>query len=390
MTVFLPRLRADLRMALSSIVGILALAILSIMPQAASAHTIDASYGGLYIGPDAKTFAIRMELNIEALQAGIDLSLSNTQKSPNAPEYNRLRALPPDEIRIVTEDLRKRILDSISVQFDGVEVPIHVTEEYFPDEPDLTKPRVTGLVFNGDIPPGAKTFTFGWDAEFGAILFRTVGERTKIAHIARIPTGERSETLKLSDIKARNRTEMFKDFIVVGYQHIVPKGLDHILFVVGLFLLSIKLRPLLTQITTFTVAHTVTLGLGASGMISLSPAIVEPLIAASIAYVAIENIFTQNLTRWRPFLVFGFGLLHGLGFAGILTEFNLAPSDFLFGLLGFNVGVELGQLSVIAMCFLLVGIWFGNKPWYHTRVVIPASCIIALIACYWFLQRIIL
>ncbi len=86
--------------------------------------------------------------------------------------------------------------------------------------------------------------------------------------------------------------------------------------------------------------------------------------------------------------MFLFGLLHGLGFAGILKEFGIPEGDFLTGLLSFNVGVELGQLTVIAACYLLVGIWFGNKPWYRQRVVIPGSLIIAAIAAYWFVQRV--
>ena len=363
---------------------------LAIAPVGASAHTIDASYGGIFITQDSDMFTLRFELNIEALQAGIDLSLANTNDSPNAPEYDRLRALTPDEVRAETEELRQEILAGIDVRFDGQTTQVRVIEEYFPDEPDLTKPRVTGLVIEGNIPEDAETVSFGWEPQFGPVLFRTVGARTRVKFIERIEAGERSETLALADIKARGRGEMFNDFIVVGFEHIVPKGLDHILFVVGIFLLSTRLRPILTQVTTFTVAHTVTLGLGAAGWISIPPSIVEPLIAASIVYVAVENIFTEKLSPWRPFLVFGFGLLHGLGFAGILTEFNLSADDFLFGLLAFNIGVELGQLLVIAVCFLLVGIWFGRKPWYHTRIVIPSSAVIALIAAYWFLERTIL
>ena len=178
------------------------------------------------------------------------------------------------------------------------------------------------------------------------------------------------------------------NYIAVGFDHIVPKGIDHILFVVGLFLLSTQLRPLLIQITSFTLAHSVTLGLGMFGIISISPAIVEPLIAASIVYVCIENIFAQKLSRARPVIVFLFGLLHGLGFASVLSEFGLGKSNFVSGLIGFNVGVELGQLFVITICFLLVGIWFGKKEWYRRRVTIPVSIVIGIIAVYWFIERI--
>jgi hypothetical protein len=114
---------------------------------------------------------------------------------------------------------------------------------------------------------------------------------------------------------------------------------------------------------------------------------VEALIAASIVYVCIENIFLNKLSRWRPLIIFAFGLLHGLGFASVLGDVGLEPSSFVAGLIGFNVGVEVGQLAVIAACFLLVGFWFRNKPWYRNVITIPASILIALIAIYWVLER---
>ncbi len=102
-------------------------------------------------------------------------------------------------------------------------------------------------------------------------------------------------------------------YVPVGFDHIVPKGLDHILFVLGLFFLSTRLGPLLWQVSAFTLAHTVTLALGALGYVNLPPSVVEPVIAASIVFVAVENIVSQGLNPWRPVIVFGFGLLHGLG-----------------------------------------------------------------------------
>jgi len=155
-----------------------------------------------------------------------------------------------------------------------------------------------------------------------------------------------------------------------------------------LFLLSVKWKPLLIQVTSFTVAHTITLGLSIYGFISLSPAIVEPLISASIVYVAIENVITSELKPWRAFVVFGFGLLHGMGFAGVLSEIGLPRSEFLTALLTFNLGVELGQLSVITLAYLLVGLWWRNKPWYHQRIVRPLSILIAAVGCYWTVERV--
>jgi hypothetical protein len=180
---------------------------------------------------------------------------------------------------------------------------------------------------------------------------------------------------------------VLRQYVVLGFTHILPKGLDHIAFVLGLFLLGTALRPLLVQVTAFTLAHTITLALTIYGVVSLPSSVVEPLIAVSIVYVAVENILTPRLTPWRPVVVFAFGLLHGMGFAGVLGELGLPRSEHLTALVAFNVGVELGQLAVIGGAFLLVGLRFRRRPWYRRRVVVPASAAIALLGLYWALER---
>ncbi|AIE84360.1 HupE/UreJ family protein [Fimbriimonas ginsengisoli] len=177
-------------------------------------------------------------------------------------------------------------------------------------------------------------------------------------------------------------------YVRMGFTHILPNGLDHILFVLGLFLLSSRTRDLVKQVTAFTVAHSLTLGLALYGVVRLPSAIVEPVIALSIAFVAIENLFTSKLNKWRPFVVFGFGLVHGLGFASALQDLGLHRNDFLLALVGFNGGVELGQLTVVAAAFLLVG-WYRSNERYRSVVAIPASVAIAAVALFWTVQRIL-
>ncbi len=175
-------------------------------------------------------------------------------------------------------------------------------------------------------------------------------------------------------------------FIGLGFTHILPLGLDHILFVLGLFFFSTRMKPLLWQVTAFTVAHSITLGLSLVGVVSLPSRVVEPLIALSIAVVGIENIFFRELKASRWLIVFCFGLVHGLGFAGALREFGLPPGKFWSTLAGFNFGVELGQLAVITAAFTLTR-WMWNRPWYFKRVVIPASAAITMVALYWVVRR---
>jgi hydrogenase/urease accessory protein HupE len=176
-------------------------------------------------------------------------------------------------------------------------------------------------------------------------------------------------------------------YLALGFTHIVPGGLDHVLFVLGIYLLSGRARSVLWQVSAFTVAHSITLGLSMYGLVSVSARVVEPLIALSIAYVAIENIFLSELKSWRVALVFAFGLLHGMGFAGALKELGLPRSEFVTALLTFNVGVEAGQLAVIGTAFLLVGWYSAHRVWYRRRIVVPASMLIACTAIYWTIQR---
>lgn len=177
-------------------------------------------------------------------------------------------------------------------------------------------------------------------------------------------------------------------YLQLGFTHILPLGFDHILFVLSLFLLSPKLKPVLWQATAFTVAHSITLGLAMFKVITPSPAIVEPIIALSIMYVALENIFSPSLKKSRIGIVFLFGLVHGMGFANALGSLGLPQNAYLTSLVMFNVGVELGQLAVILSAFFLFGKWFGNKPYYRKAVVIPLSVLITLMAGYWTIERI--
>jgi hypothetical protein len=177
-------------------------------------------------------------------------------------------------------------------------------------------------------------------------------------------------------------------YLKLGFTHILPLGYDHVLFVLGLYFLSPKLKTVLWQATAFTIAHSITLGLAMYHLIEPPAYLIEPIIALSIAFVALENLVTDQLKWWRTAIVFGFGLIHGCGFAGVLSELGMPSNYFITALLTFNVGVELGQITVIAIAYLLVGRWFSKKEWYRKRIVYPISIIIAFTAFYWTIERI--
>jgi len=177
-------------------------------------------------------------------------------------------------------------------------------------------------------------------------------------------------------------------YLKLGYQHIMPYGVDHILFVVSLCLLSTNIKTIFWQATAFTVAHSITLALSMKNMIVAPGAVVEPIIALSIVFVAIENMLLTTLKPWRIAIVFLFGLIHGMGFASSLNEIGLPADKFFTSVLAFNIGVELGQVTIITAMFVLIIIPLRNKTWYRYGVVYSLSAIIAIIASYWTVQRV--
>ena len=192
----------------------------------------------------------------------------------------------------------------------------------------------------------------------------------------------------VNEFDVMSKGEAAWHFLWLGFTHILPYGFDHILFILSLYLLSPKLKDIIWQASAFTVAHSITLGLAMYGVVHPPPRIVEPLIALSIAAVAIENIVRPKLKPSRIAIVFFFGLVHGLGFAGALAELGLPEKHFLTTLVTFNAGVELGQITVILIAYFLFGRWFSERVWYRKRIVIPISVCIALVAGFWTVQRI--
>ncbi len=177
-------------------------------------------------------------------------------------------------------------------------------------------------------------------------------------------------------------------YLTLGFEHIIPAGADHILFVTGLCLLSTRVKTILWQATAFTVAHSITLALSMSNIVMAPGAVVEPVISLSIMFVAIENMVIKKLSPWRIVLVFMFGLIHGMGFASALSETGLPPGRFLTSIIAFNAGVELGQVAVILAVFSLLIHPFKQKPWYRKRIVFGLSGAITAIALYWTIERI--
>ena len=368
----------------------------------APAHEVQPTIADMTVS-DGGEITLDFRLNLEAFLADIDLdTVEDTDDDAASADYDALRALAGEELATRVSEVIAA-WNALPVVFAGADVPLDLAALTIPDDVDFELPRESALTLTGQLPAGATELTVNWPAGSGALVLRQQG--VDAPYTGYLDGGQSSPAIALAGGDAQTPGAAFASYIPVGFDHILPKGLDHILFVLGLFFLSTRWAPLLWQISAFTLAHTVTLALGALGWVNVPGSIVEPLIAASIVYVAVENLFQRGLSRWRPFVIFGFGLLHGLGFASVLGDFGLPEDQFIPALIGFNVGVELGQLTVISIAALvLLGCtWLarrsalseveapvGTYAVMFRAVSIPASLLIAIIGAYWCVERVFL
>jgi hypothetical protein len=290
------------------------------------------------------------------------------------------------ERRIV--ELQDALIGQLAVHTDGRPVALSLSRiEPVADETGKMAVRLTGR-----LPAGAMRLSWSTTLVSGTYP-QSIRRKGTAAPTSRdafewLTGAQESRDYDLASLAGDSRTRRFLRSVALGFAHIVPGGIDHILFVLGVFLLAARTRTVLMQVTAFTMAHSITLALSLYGVFTLPGAIVEPLIALSIVYVAFENFFTSTLTPWRLALVFAFGLLHGLGFAAALSALDLPRAEFLGTLVAFNLGVEAGQLTVIlAAATALVALRVPAAD-YRRLVVRPASIAIALTGVYWVVERV--
>jgi hypothetical protein len=358
------------------------------------------------------------QFHLDATFDVMAFALNDTPMAVDDASMNALLDGPRDVLERKLGESRERLLRNFVVLCGDERgqpvVPAHASTIEFPTTDDVyrwreshsrsTRLPVLGEVrLDGKLPAPTRSVSFRFPEAMGQVVL-IVERPAREPYSEPVDAGQISSPLpvELSETAATQpttttpvaavtaepgRLHTALKYLALGFHHIVPTGPDHMLFVLGLFLLSTRLKPLLWQVTAFTVAHSITLGLALYGVVRAPPNIVEPIIAASIAFVAIENLFTTELKPWRPIVVFAFGLVHGLGFAGALQQTGLPRNQFATALVTFNVGVELGQLAVIALAFALVGC-FRKRSWYRRYIVLPGSAAIAAIAVFWTIQRV--
>lgn len=355
-----------------------AIALLSLAARA-RAHEIGTTRVRLTLRQDATWYA-EMTSAPQSLADKLDAAAGRM----------RGRALDAMALRRKLESLGPLFARQLEVRFDGVASPSSVRVAQLEVPSNAARPAFVVMRAEGTIPPGAHSVTWRYALAYSTYALVIGSDREATPATQWIEADATSRPFPLSSaIAPPTRFRVIRQYLRLGFLHIVPRGFDHILFVLGIFLLTTKLRPILTQVTAFTIAHSITLGLTMYGIVSLPSRVVEPLIAVSIAYVAIENVLTTELKPWRAAVVFGFGLLHGMGFAGVLKDLGLPRSEFIPALVSFNCGVELAQLSVIAAAFLSIAAWHRQKAWYRAGIVVPASLLIAATGVFWTVERLL-
>lgn len=338
-------------------------------------------------------FRIELRASIEALLSGINGQYRDTTEAPTSALYDELRRLPPEQLGQRFAEFEASFLQSVKLSTEQKTLKLGIDQVKIPAVGYPKVPRISVIEITGGISPSATELVWYYPLKFGdhATRVRQVDEAQQKWHWSDwqwIREDRPTEPYSLTEVFT-HKPWYSKGFGYgeAGFLHIVPRGMDHILFILGLFLFRNRFKPLLWQATMFTLAHSLTLSFAMLGWIELPARVVEPLIALSIAYVGLENLWHHKLRVSRLALVFGFGLLHGLGFASVLNEFHLEPGDFALALISFNVGVEFGQISLLLLAWLAVWPWYKNSEIFKRYFQWPGSALIGLLGLIWTVQR---
>ena len=332
-----------------------------------------------------------LTFNAEAFLANIDASVhKETKNSSNSKIYDELRLLSEEILKERVFKSKDQITNSIFIKTSEKTLNLKVVEIDVLEEKDIEKVRFTKIYFKTDNQIIETPITFSAKKIFGPLIFKNfsnIDTDTQKPQSQWIKPGNQTNQIEIIKEKT-NFPNLLISGIGNGILNIIQYGFDHILFVLGLFFFSYKLKPLLIQVTTFTIAHSITLILGGLGYVTISPVIVEAIIAASIIWIGVENLFRKSMNISRIGVIFCFGLLHGLGFASMFKVIGLEGTDYFLNLLSFNVGIELGQIITLLPLIILIPL-FNRLSWYRILIAIPASIIIALFGADMFIDRVL-
>ncbi|MGB6219693.1 HupE/UreJ family protein [Haloferula sp.] len=300
-----------------------------------------------------------------------------------------LRQLGESEWKRIRRETEIYLRECLSIRSERGPIPWSLTVPDFDRGPPsfLTEgvaemPPMIDVEIDG--PFEDDTLSIEWKEPFGVVLIVQSDEET-----IPIISGYSEQVLQRSEEGAVEvTTPTLAGWIHLGFRHIIPDGLDHVVFIVGIFLLLPQWKPLLAQSLVFTLAHSITLAMAALGWVQLPDLWVELAIAASIVWIGIENLWLKKVGSSRYVVIALFGLIHGLGFARMLAPLLPVdrPGSLVFGVAGFNIGVELGQLLVLAVAFGLFG-WWKKEAFRWVRII--GSILVACTGLMMFAERVL-
>lgn len=331
-----------------------------------------------------------IDLSLEAVMSGIGTQYKNTKDAPNAADYDELRELTPALLQQRFKAFAPQFLASISLSINGKKQDLKLQSAKIDIKGYTKRPRKTILTYFAQLQNQPVTLQWQYAKTYGdsALRYQLVKkDEYNWSQWQWLKNGKSSGVIEIEQPQTNDATGRFTQFINIGFEHVIPKGWDHILFIVGMALSSLLWRRLLILVSGFTFAHTLTLGLAMFGVVEIPARIIEPLIAFSIAYVAIENLLPKSSPKRQSVLVFLFGLVHGLGFASMLKDFDMPANTFVITLIGFNIGVELAQIVLVFGVVLPMLILQKLQLNYQRFVVIPISVMIAVLGLVWGIER---
>ncbi|SHI41485.1 HupE / UreJ protein [Rubritalea squalenifaciens DSM 18772] len=358
----------------------------------AQAHVVEQMFADFNASDGSYQLTIRFD-------AGISLPEMRADKEALQPKFSWLQERSPEELARIKAETESFLHEYLQFSWDSIDSenqPLNF-ELSFPawqHTPPKFEERFTDTGFayfdvicHGKTPD--KPGTLSLKIREGDYPDLAVGFPNQ--HILTIYPGKGERLMEQQGkVREPDQADSFLSFLDYGYRHVIPEGWDHVLFILALVCLSFAWKPLLTQSLVFTLAHTITLGLAVSGIIppfsENATTLIEIFIAGTIAYVAIENLISKQVKTHRLTMIFLFGLIHGLGFASVLGDKIRAAGEITLPLLATNLGVELGQLSVIGIT--LACLFWAKQKSYFPIILKSISSVIALTGIYWVFDRI--
>lgn len=320
--------------------------------------------------------------------------LPETRKQPGGQPLSRggVMKAPPKELARIRRETENTLRQLLRLTLAGEEVPWRIEFPDFEKQPFALPMEMAdwalltvGIIM--DARPGPGELRIHWSDEEESELIILMSD-IEDAEIVSVQPGGELVLLQVAESGEGTgpSRSTFGGWVHSGFLHVLPLGLDHMLFIVGLFLMVPKWKPLMWQSLLFTLSHSITLALCVLGWVHLDSKLVEILIAFSIAFIGVENLLARKVGKLRFFLVFGFGLIHGMGFASVMADKvkGIPHAQLTRPLLGFNIGVELAQITVLAAAFLL----FWPLKNHTGKAQTAGSVIVALAGAGWMIERI--